>query len=108
MKTIQFLFAFLFLWFLSTVITGWIWLWPVVFVGLCAYQIGQSIHQIRKRQRYEQARAIAEEATKRAKQARATADRLAEEARIAADRYAEARIINKLTPEAVALFTNPN
>jgi pimeloyl-ACP methyl ester carboxylesterase len=44
----------------------------------------------------------------RANEARATADRLAEEARIAADRYAEARAINKLTPEAVALFTNPN
>jgi hypothetical protein len=40
-------------------------------------------------------------------EARATADRLAEEARIAADRYAKARI-NKLTPEAVARFTNPN
>jgi hypothetical protein len=103
LKAIEFLFAFLFLWFITTAITRLIWLFPLAFVVLCAYQVGQSIRRIRKRQRYEEKRAIAEEA-------RANADRYAEEARIAADRYtiAEARVINKLTPEAVALFTNPN
>lgn len=73
-------------------------MWPLVFAGLCVYAY------------YDQRKLIAQAriATKRADDARAIADRLAEEARIAADRYAEARIINKLTPEAVALFTNPN
>jgi hypothetical protein len=95
-KTIEFAFLFMFMWFITSMMTGQIWVWPVVFVGLCVYAVGSSIHEIRTRQRYEEARAIA--------------DRLAEEARIAADRYAiaEARAINKLTPEAVALFTNPN
>ena len=68
-------------------------MFPLAFALLCAYVIYDE----------RQKRKLAEEA-------RAIADRLAEEARIAADRYAiaEARIINKLTPEAVALFTNPN
>ena len=34
-KTVQFLFAFLFLWFLTSMMTGQIWLFPLVFVGLC-------------------------------------------------------------------------
>jgi hypothetical protein len=113
LKAIEFLFAFLFLWFLSTVITRQIWLFPLVFVGLCVYQVVQCIRQIRKRQRYEQARAVAEEAVKRAEEARATANRLAEEARIAADQYAIAYQHQKrepavLTDEAIAMFTNPN
>ena len=98
-KTVQFLFAFLFLWFLISMMTGQIWLFPLVFVGLCVYAY------------YDQRKLIAQAriATKRANEARATADRLAEEARIAADRYAiaEARA-NKLTEAGVALFTCPN
>ncbi|MGO9927027.1 MAG: hypothetical protein ACLPLP_13130 [Mycobacterium sp.] len=37
MKTIEFVFAFAFLWVLTTVITGEAWLWPLVFTALCAY-----------------------------------------------------------------------
>jgi hypothetical protein len=111
LKAIQFLFACAFLWFLTMMVTGQWWVFPLAFVGLCAYVIYDG------RQKRKLAEQVAtcnpvKEATRRAEEARATADRLAEEARIAADRYAraiaEARTLNKLTEEGVALFCNPN
>jgi hypothetical protein len=36
MKTIEFLFAWLFLWFVTTMASGQLWVWPAAFVVLCA------------------------------------------------------------------------
>jgi len=83
------------------------WVALVAFIALVVYGVTDTVRRAaavtRTARQLEQKRAIAEEA-------RVIADRLAESARVAADRYAigKARIINKLTPEAVALFTNAN
>ena len=83
------------------------WVALVAFIALVVYGVTDTVRRAaavtRTARQLEQKRAIAEEA-------RVIADRLAESARVAADRYAigKARIINKLTPEAVALFKNPN
>jgi hypothetical protein len=96
MKTIQFVFCWLFLWFVTTAVTGQMWLWPVVFVGLCAYVI---YGERRKRK-------LGQE---NAKEARAIADRYAEEARAAADRYAIAKTkAGLLTDEGIRMLCNPN
>jgi len=95
--------SLLFLFFAG--IVGGPWFALAAYIALVVYGVTDTV---RKARQLEQARANVEEATKRAQEARATADRLAHQARIAADRYAEASITNKLTDDGVALFTCPN
>jgi hypothetical protein len=68
-KAIEFVAGFLYLWFLTTMVTGQIWLWSAwsaAFVGLCAYEVGKYVRRNRKRQQAKQQLAIAESNARRA------------------------------------------
>jgi hypothetical protein len=96
-KIVQFVFAWVFLWFLTTVITRQIWLFPVVFFGLCGYEVSMFIH--RKRQQAKQEPTYAEVVQE-------TQVRVARECR-AVD-AAENGDLCILTDEAIKMFCNPN
>ncbi|MGO9927026.1 MAG: hypothetical protein ACLPLP_13125 [Mycobacterium sp.] len=49
MKIIEGVIAFLFLWLVTTMTTGQIWVWPVVFIGLCLYVFCDERRKLKRR-----------------------------------------------------------
>jgi hypothetical protein len=101
-KTVKFVFAWVFLWFLTTVITRQIWLFPVLFFVLCGYVI----YDERKKRKAKLAADIAERQRIAREQVQETQVRLATECR-AAD-ATENGDLCILTEDGIRMFCNPN
>jgi hypothetical protein len=106
LKSIELLLAFLYLWFITSVMTAQLWLWPILFVGLCLYAILYAIYDGVRKKRKEN-RAIGRERQRIAKEKQQqTEERLVSECRAVA--AAEAGLCVELTAEAIAMLCNPN
>jgi len=105
-KSIELLLAFLYLWFITSVMTTQLWLWPILFVGLCLYASLYAIYDGVRKKRKEN-RAIGRERQRIAKKKQQqTEERLVSEWRAVA--AAEAGLCVELTAEAIAMLCNPN
>jgi hypothetical protein len=106
LKAVELLLAFLYLWFITSVMTAQLWLWPILFVGLCLFVAPIAIWDERKK-RKENNRAIGRERQRIAKEKqRQTEERLVSECRAVA--AAEAGLCVELTDDAIAMFCSPN
>jgi hypothetical protein len=104
MKTIEFFVAFAFLWFITTVMTGAVWLWPLVFTGLCAISyLGDAYDERRK---CKQGIAIGRERVHREKQQRG--EELLVRSCVALANYVEAGCCELTDEEIAVLISNVN
>jgi hypothetical protein len=99
LKAIWFLVLCAFVWFVTIVITGQLWVFPLLFVGLCVY----AYYDVRKkRQHIAYLAAEAERTRKIAEEKQAIADRYEAEARAINERAERARARLDLEAEAEA------